>query len=404
MEIPMTTPQVSPAGRWLAPLALAAAALLSACGGGGSDSTTPPASAAQSYLTGRITGFGSVIVDGVRLDDSAADISDDDGEARDSDDLKLGMVVEVKAGRIDDDTSSGSASVIVVRSEIKGPIEAIDAAAGTLTVLGQALKADAATVYEDTAGLAALAVGDLVEVYAVPATDGTLLATRIETKDALENYKLRGTVASLDTTAKTFRIGSALISYAGLGDVTGLADGRFVKVKLATTPVDGAWVATKLRSGEREIEVEDRDEAEVEGTVSDFVGLGSFKVGGVPVDASGASVVFERGTAADLADGVRVEVEGSVVNGVLVATTVKLEDLNDDDGEDEREVELHGAIESVGTDGTFVLRGVTVAWNGATEFKDITAAGLVVGARVEVKAQLAANGTTVVAEQIELDD
>jgi hypothetical protein len=394
--------------RWLAPLALAASALLAACGGGSAvDGGTPPTTTVQSYLTGRITGFGSVIVNGVRLDDSGADISDDDGARRGSDDLKLGMVVEVKAGRIDDGTSSGSASVIVVRSEIKGPIEAIDAAAGTLTVLGQALTTDAATVYEDTTGLAALAVGGLVEVYAVPATDGTLRATRIEAKTTLEHFKLRGSVAGLDPAARTFRIGTALISYAGLGEVIGLADGLFVKVKLATVPVDGAWVATKLRSGEREIEVEDRDEAEVEGTVSGFVSLADFKVGGVPVDASGATVSFERGTAADVVDGARVEVEGRIVNGVLVAREVKIEDGDeDDDGrDDDGEVELHGAIESVdAANGRFVVRGVTVTWNAGTAFKDLTAAGLVVGARVEVEAQLAADGTTVVALEIELDD
>ena len=401
--IPLPSPR-----RWLAPLAIAASALLVACGGGGSGSTDgggTPTVSAQSYLTGRITGFGSVIVNGVRLDDSGADIRDDDGTRRGSDDLRLGMVVEVKAGRIDDSTSSGDASMIVVRSEIKGPIEALDAAAGTLTVLGQAVKTDAATVYEDVAGLGALAVGDLLEVYAVPASDGSLLATRIEKKTRLEHFKLRGTVSGLDTTAQTFRIGTALISYAGLGTVTGLADGIVVKVKLATTPVDGAWVAVKLRGGAREIEVEDHDETEVEGIVSGFVSLADFKVGGIPVDASSATVEFDDGTADSVKDGVRVEVEGQVVNGVLIATKVKIEDENDDDGRDECEVELHGAIESVDpTARTLVLRGVTVAWTDTTEFRDLTAEGLVVGARIEVKATLADNGTTVVAERIELDD
>lgn len=390
------------ARRWLVPLAIAASAVLSACGGGGSGTDGGSAAAgAQSYLTGRITGFGSVIVDGVRIDDSGADIRDDNGGLRSRDSLKLGMVVEVKAGRIDDGTSTGTASAIVVRSEIKGPIEALDAAAGTLTVLGQAITTDAATVYEDTSGLAALAVGDLLEVYAVPASDGSLRATRIERKRDLDEYKLRGRVASLDTAAQTFRIGGALISYAGLGTVTGLVDGGFVKVKLATTPVDGAWVATKLRNGAREIEVEDRDEVEVEGRVSAYTSLADFKVGGVPVDATNAR--FERGTAADLVDGARVEVEGRIVDGVLIARELKIEDGDDDDDgrDDDGEVELHGAIESIDTAAkTLVVRGVTVFWNAQTEFDDIGAAALAVGVQVEVEGQLAADGS-VLADEIE---
>ena len=399
------TPQLAFPRRWFAPLALAASTmLLAACGGGGSDSATgSPTASPASYTTGRISGFGSVIVNGVRFNDSNAKISDGDDGASE---LALGMVVEIKAGRIDDSTARGDASEIVVRSEIKGPVEAVNAAAGTLTVLGQLLRVDAATVYEDTSGLAALSVGSLVEVYAVPATGGALLATRIEAKASLGAYKLRGTVASLDTTVKTFRIGNALISYAGLAAPAGLNDGAFAKVELATVRVAGAWVASKIRLGEREIEVENHGEAEVGGLVSGFVNLASFKVADVPVDASGSAVVFAGGTAADVTNGARVEVEGSLFNGVLVATKVK---IDDGDEQQEREVELHGAITSVDTVArTFVLRGVTVAWNDTTQFRGITAAGIVIGPnggpKVEVKAYLAAGGASVVADKISAED
>lgn len=391
--------------RWLAPLALTASTvLLAACGGGGSDAGTgAPTASPASYTTGRISGFGSVIVNGVRFDDSAASISDGDGDSRDRSALALGMVVEIKAGRIDDNTSRGEAYEIIVRSEIKGPVEAVDAVAGTLTVLGQSLTVDAATVFEDISGLAALTTGSLVEVYAVRSAGGTLLATRIEAKTSLDAFKLRGTVTALDPIARTFAIGNALISYAGVSSPPPLAVGVFVKVKLATVQSGGAWVATKIRRGEREIEVEDRDEAEVEGQVSAFLSLASFKVADVPVDASGSAVVFEGGTAADVINGARIEVEGSVVNGVLFATKVKIED--GDEEQDRGEVELHGTIASVDTVGkTFVLRGVTVAWNDRTRFDGILAAGIVTGAKVEVKARLVDGGASVVAEKISAED
>ncbi|MDH5540523.1 MAG: hypothetical protein OEY03_14070, partial [Rhizobacter sp.] len=65
---------------------IGAALVLVACGGGGS--SAPPAGAsASSFTAGPITGFGSVIVNGVRFDDSSASISDDDGNSRSRDDL-----------------------------------------------------------------------------------------------------------------------------------------------------------------------------------------------------------------------------------------------------------------------------------------------------------------------------
>jgi hypothetical protein len=48
--------------------------LLGACGGGGGGATVP-----QDGTVGVIAGFGSVIVNGVRYDDSAATVKDDHG-------------------------------------------------------------------------------------------------------------------------------------------------------------------------------------------------------------------------------------------------------------------------------------------------------------------------------------
>src|SRR5436189_6062435 len=86
----------------------AAAALLAGCGGGGDTGTSSvPAGSSgantSSFAAGAISGFGSVIVNGVRFDDSAARIADDDGRVADSSALKLGMRVEIDGGAVSDD-------------------------------------------------------------------------------------------------------------------------------------------------------------------------------------------------------------------------------------------------------------------------------------------------------------
>ena len=61
----------------LSAASLGAAALLGTCGGGGGD--LPPATAtAVTYSQGVISGFGSVIIGGVRFDDTTAKVEDED--------------------------------------------------------------------------------------------------------------------------------------------------------------------------------------------------------------------------------------------------------------------------------------------------------------------------------------
>ena len=80
-----------------------AAVGLAACGGGGDgidSGGTGGAPTQQSFTNGSITGFGSIIVNGVRFDDSQAVIVDDEGRSRGRGDLALGMVVDIDAGAI----------------------------------------------------------------------------------------------------------------------------------------------------------------------------------------------------------------------------------------------------------------------------------------------------------------
>ncbi len=379
-------------------------ALVAACGGGGDD---PAGSAtATSYSQGTISGFGSVIVNGVRWDDSGASVSDDDGNRRSSDDLKLGMVVEVDGASVDRGSNTGRALAIRYGSELKGPVGSVDAAAGALVVLGQAVQVTATTVFEAgiSGGLAGIAAGAVVEVHGLyDAASGRTVATRIELEDSASDYRLRGAISALDTGAKTFRIGTERISYASAGDLPrSLADGQQVKLRLQTTQVAGAWVATRVRSLQHSYD--DRAETEVEGVITAWTSATAFEINGLQVDATNA--VFREGEAGVVL-GARVEVEGAVVNGVLVARKVHLED-SDDDGDDsngpDRLFELHGTISGLDTTAkTFVLRGLTVSYAGNVAYDDGSEARLANNLRVEVKGVLAADLTSIAATEIDFE-
>ena len=395
---------IVPKRRHTAALLLAlSAALFSACGGGGDAASDAFASeSATSYAAGPISGLGSVIVNGVRYDDSAATVLDDEDASRSREVLKLGMMVEIDASQMDHAAALGKALRIRFGSEIVGPVDSVDAAAGTLVVLGQTVEIKPATVFDDNlpGGLAALSAGTVLEVHGLfDAATGRYLATRLEAKPGATFYKLRGMIANLDTAAKTFTLGGEVINYAGLIVAElpkALADGQRVRVRLQTAQVAGQWVAVALLPGLRK--VEDRAEAHLRGAITAFTSTTEFEVNGLAVNAAAAS--FPDG-GAGVVLGAQVEVEGKVVDGVLVATKVELDERHA--GERHR-FELHGLVSELDTAAkTFLLRGVSVSYANNLIFRDGTEADLANGKRVEVKGIPSADRTRLEALLIDFE-
>ena len=226
-------------GIWLA-LAVSGTLILAACGGGGSSSPAGfgPTVQATAFSQGPISGFGSVIVNGVRFDDSGAEVENEDGGGSRSD-LKLGTMVEIESEAIDDSTGRAKAVKIRFGSETVGPVESVAADGASMIVIGQTVDIKPETVFDDSlpTTLAELA-GKVVEVHGqIDAATGHIVATRVEDKADAAFFKVRGVVAGLDTTAKTFTIGTATISYAGIADAdlpAQFADGLKVRVRLQT--------------------------------------------------------------------------------------------------------------------------------------------------------------------------
>ena len=145
-----------------------------------------------------------------------------------------------------------------------------------------------------------------------------------------------------------------------------------------------------------EIELEDefdddnQDEVSITGFVQRFVGIDEFYLGSQRVDASGA--VFENGNSSQLADGVRVEVEGEIIDGVLIADEVEFE---------ERDVEISAALaEDVQPEsGLLILLGIEVQVIASTLLEDKLSADemlvltdLVTGDFLEIRALVDGDG------------
>ena len=335
-------------------------------------------------------------MNGVRYDDSLARVLNDDGELRNRNELKLGMIVRVKGkkdARKSDKTDQ--AEEISFGSELQGPIDSasINATAQTFKVLGQNVQITATTIFEEGLTFAALADNNVVEVYGfVDPLQNLMTATRIERK-VLANvkvFKVQGRVGNLSAT--TFQIGTLVISFTSsvLPPRLSLSNGLLVRVRLATTPTTGTRTALRIR--QVEFEIEDYNEAEVKGTITEFTSPARFSVNGLQIDASNIAPT------AGLRLGARVEVEGRLVKGVLVAKKVELEDE-----QDRLKFELQGIVSNLTTlpaGVTFILTSsggisakVTVIFTDVFFENRLTAADLRNGIRLEIKGVALSDGT-----------
>jgi hypothetical protein len=390
-------------------LAIAGATLLvSACGGGGGDSGSlsppPPAVVGKTSMTvGPVNGFGSVIVNGIRFDDSTAQIEVED-EDDDKGGLKLGMVVRVE-GKINDDGVTGKADRIEMGAEVRGPVETVDTAAKSFVALGASVKVNDATLFEKVLpDLSDLKPGDIVQVHGLPDAAGLITATRVQKRPSQANavFKTVGAVAATPAPAATsFKLGTLTVNYTDTASVlrdlpNPIPAGTLVRVKTRAAPVGGAITATQIRPFVAKPQA-DVAEAEVKGFVSDKNG-DDFKVAGIPVKVS-ATTVYLRGTTADVKDGALVEVEGAVAGGVIQARKVKFEDR---DGK-ENEFEFKGAITDFVSISDFKVKGQKIDASKAQIILRQGTSALANGLLVEVKGRSMA-GEVLVATRVKQED
>ena len=158
-------------------------------------------------------------------------------------------------------------------------------------------------------------------------------------------------------------------------------------------------------------------EGEVEGYVGDFdAAAGTFRVAGYAVRL-GPNVVYTDGVAADLKDGIRVEVKGSIQKRraggdqarIRVAGRRRRRHRRRGLGLVDRiRVQGHAppAVSCGAGSGTFTVKGVTVSYDAGTEFRDGLSGATLDGPTVEVKcvSEVTASGTVYRATRIQLND
>jgi hypothetical protein len=331
--------------RGIAPILLT---LLLACSGGSSGSSV--ASGGTGISSGPITAIGSFFVTGTEWSVGPDGEVLLDGEPFSESDLSLGMVVTVEGTRAADGT--GTATRVEFDDEIEGPLDPASYDPATcpspdetcFTVFGQRFVADRNTSYAGTSfdGFRAFfspspdAVDAVVEVSGLedvhPTQGIAIRATRIEVKEpdgpviGETKVELEGTVENL--VGDQFEIGPVTVTLNAAGclptdtsDLEGpLENGDAVEVEGRFLGVNEGVTEVCAEVLESEDALPDIDEFEIEGIVTQVTDNASFWLAGIEVDA--ATAAFEPANL-QVQQGMRLEVEGALAGGVLVAEEVE---------------------------------------------------------------------------------
>jgi hypothetical protein len=332
-------------------------------------------------VAGTLTGLGSVIVDGVRYDDSQAVLERRPdlvhSEPLALADLQIGQYLYLELD------AAGNPTRIRVESQLVGPAANVSAANGQFTVWGQpvAVNTDASqgpiTVLSGYQSLADIHAADPVQVYGVLESSdsaGDLIrATRIERLASATAVPARvtGTLQAGAGGALLLAQRPLDVSAAPAAPALGGEDAVTIVIpQSAGIPVK--WPATSVSLL--------APAATGSVTVSGAAHLlpnGHAVVQGIDVDLSNLAAAVRQG----VQEGTYLTVTGNA-NGhdgrQVVASAVESEPQTG------RPAQLRGSITSVTGTASFVVRGQRVDARGA-QFSGGSAADLVVGAFVDVR-------------------
>lgn len=348
---------------------------LAACGGGG---TTAGGGIGGTGVvaSGAITDKGSIFVNGVEYGTSSAAVTINGLVQPDDSGLRRGMGVRVDGVR--DTISTATANAVSYEEVVRGPVTGVNVTpqAITLTVLGQTVVVEQDITYvDDNLGGVTTVLPDFTGteievsglrdtvVAGLPVINGPVRATYIDIKETpLSEYEVKGVVENANPTS--FEIDGLTVTTDGSTVGAIPPDGTPVEVKGTNFNAStDTLVATSLETraaglGEAQVE-----HAEVEGFVSNLT-ASTFELDGQPVDYSGA--IFEGGLPGDLDDGIKVEAEGPVNNGTLVADKIEFKES----------IRIEGDAGDGDDDGSFAiigLAGLTIFVDSAlTEYKDFS--------------------------------
>jgi hypothetical protein len=259
-------------------------------------------------------------VNGVPYDTSHTHVTVN-GRPGDVSQLRSGHVVAVHGSR---KGPTVVADDIVLDSDVRGEVTAVDPASGSFEVLGQTVQLDDQSILDPRLQPSGIIPGTWVKVSAYERADGIFVASRVDLDLAPDQLQVRGVVESLDPRRRTLRVGELTIDYSGAKTQGPIAKGAIVLARGIQPQSGGSLFASSLdvvgdvgRPGEH---------GDVRGIVTAFTTATDFEINGQPVQADSHTVYALHGQ--PLGANLEVRVTGRFDStGVLIARKVEADAL-----------------------------------------------------------------------------
>jgi hypothetical protein len=306
-------------------------------GGGGNNGGT-----FANTSIGEIVGFGSVIVNGVEFTRKAG-LADDRVKLgftniSGATENRLNVGMVVKIrGSFNSTTGKGEYEAIEFQPELRGRLDSVNETAGTVTIMGRTVQVETGSQFDGIIDLAGLAAD--------------------------------------------------------------LAGGRHPELEISGN-LDSSGVLHATRIAKTAPDFANNGPVEIKGAITS-VGPGTFAIGGVTVNTTGAS--FAKMTAADLAVALLVEVKGTFNTAANTITNARIERKQAVEAQLNDGVLARGLAAGAVANDNFTLNGpngaITVKTNANTSFNknglSATPAIITVGTKLQVEGALDAAGAIV---------
>jgi Domain of unknown function (DUF5666) len=368
---------------------------------------TPPSTTTTAALhvtsLGPVAGFGSVIVNGIRFDDTSATVQIDGANGTPSD-LRLGMVTRISGSKSTATVTTtatvlalGKADTIEVWSIAQGTVNSL-VLPNTFTVAGMTMVTDGGTVLQGAMSTANLNTSSVVKVWGQPITADfrQWAVTRLEV--------LANATDTVSTGIVSIRWSVPYLNGLVLaGNTSALKDGQEIRAvgSLNKSASGGTLTFSKFTVlAEPGTSTTATGYAELQGIVTSVLGTSTatppkvtrLTLGANFIDVSNASV---SPVGATIRQGIRIEVQGTWSAGVLIATRAEVKTE-----QQSQEVEIEAAIEQFTSVADFVVRGQRCDASGLTRVGNGRLSDLKLGTKVHLHGRK--SGDVVVVTELEI--
>lgn len=300
--------------------------LVTSCGDVGSGFQVANGVGGTGITMGKITGFGSIHVNGIDFNTDNATFTRDRVDSKAQTDFRTGEIVRV-IGTVDIESQTGIATEVIFSDTLEGSVTSI-AVNNVIKILGQNVLTDQLTLFHGFNKLSDLALGNIIEVSGLSNTEGNITATSLtlieESFTGGAFIGVEGKISTIDKVAKSFKINNLTVNYASAFfeniNEDSLVDGLFLFVDANQDISDGIMIASNIFIVNDDLSA--GDIFEVEGLISEFVSATDFSIEGLPVTTT-AQTVYTKGSVSDLKLDSFMRIMGEVNGqGVIVASEI----------------------------------------------------------------------------------